>query len=88
MSAPRRPSGDGSPTLDQPTLPRAAAAGIAISERELAHTIPFGAAVSSEPSAVDPAPRPLSGDRYETARTLGAGGMGEVLLCRDLWLGR
>ncbi|NUP06938.1 MAG: serine/threonine protein kinase, partial [Polyangiaceae bacterium] len=32
--------------------------------------------------------RPLSGDRYETARTLGAGGMGEVLLCRDLCLGR
>lgn len=40
------------------------------------------------PARVDPAPRSLTGDRYEVKRTLGVGGMGEVLLCRDAWLGR
>jgi serine/threonine protein kinase len=43
---------------------------------------------TSEPGVVDPAPTAIGGARYTSRRLLGAGGMGEVLLCEDGWLGR
>ncbi len=58
------------------------------SHEHIAETLPIGPSVRSEPRAVDPAPHPLSGSRYDVQRMLGAGGMGEVLLCQDAWLGR
>jgi len=45
-------------------------------------------AVRSEPAAVDPAPAFSGGDRYAARRLLGQGGMGEVTLSSDRWLGR
>ncbi len=45
-------------------------------------------AVESEPAAVDPAPSFRGGERYESRRLLGQGGMGEVTLSSDRWLGR
>jgi serine/threonine-protein kinase len=48
---------------------------------------PWGAS-RSEPSLVDLAPAPVAGTRYESRRILGQGGMGEVHLSSDAWLGR
>jgi serine/threonine-protein kinase len=42
----------------------------------------------SEPVVVDPAPVRIGGQRYHARRLLGAGGMGEVILTTDDWLGR
>lgn len=72
-------------TLPQGQLVTGSARGMA--RVEILHVGPSSLA-QSEPSKVDPAPRSLTGDRYEVKRTLGVGGMGEVLLCRDAWLGR
>ncbi|NUO52888.1 MAG: protein kinase [Polyangiaceae bacterium] len=43
---------------------------------------------TSEPSTVDPTPSFDGGDRYVSRRLLGQGGMGEVTLSGDQWLGR
>jgi len=47
---------------------------------------------ASEPRAVDPSPRPVTGDgfedRYDVGSQLGEGGMGEVRRCADLRIGR
>ena len=48
---------------------------------------PWGAH-RSEPQVVDLAPAPVAGTRYESLRILGQGGMGEVHLSADAWLGR
>lgn len=69
------------------TLPHGQLATNAVQNLARVEIAPLGA-VPSEPARVDPAPRSLTGDRYEVKRTLGVGGMGEVLLCRDAWLGR
>ena len=43
----------------------------------------------SEPRTVDPSPVSFDpGGRYSARRVLGAGGMGEVRLCGDAWVGR
>ncbi|MBL9025108.1 MAG: serine/threonine protein kinase [Myxococcales bacterium] len=42
----------------------------------------------SEPGPVDPTPEFTGGERYEPRRRLGEGGMGEVTLTADRWLGR
>jgi serine/threonine-protein kinase len=42
----------------------------------------------SEPAQVDLAPAPVAGKRYTSRRVLGQGGMGEVHLSSDAWLGR
>ncbi len=42
----------------------------------------------SEPAQVDLAPAPVAGQRYTSRRILGQGGMGEVHLSTDAWLGR
>lgn len=76
------------PTLAARTLANTPSDRLVTLDREsLAKTLRFGG-VPSEPSIVDPAPHPLSGDRYATERILGSGGMGDVFLCRDAWLGR
>ncbi len=47
------------------------------------------AGTESAPGVVDPSPVSLEpGSRYAVRRALGAGGMGEVRLCRDGWVGR
>lgn len=54
-----------------------------------ATTIVARASGDSEPQAVDPSPVSFEpGKRYATRRVLGAGGMGEVRLCGDAWVGR
>ncbi len=54
----------------------------------VAATIPLVRHDKSEPQAIDSAPAPMTGARYQIKRQLGVGGMGEVHLCRDAWLGR
>ena len=64
---------------DAPTLER---------DPALAQTaaVPSG---GSQPRAVDPSPVTFdSGKRYDKRRLLGAGGMGDVNLCADAWIGR
>jgi serine/threonine-protein kinase len=47
------------------------------------------AGTDSAPGAVDPSPVSFEpGTRYSVRRALGAGGMGEVRLCHDGWVGR
>ncbi|MCC6898023.1 MAG: serine/threonine protein kinase [Polyangiaceae bacterium] len=54
-----------------------------------ATTIVAKASGDSEPQVVDPSPVSFEpGTRYATRRVLGAGGMGEVRLCGDAWVGR
>jgi eukaryotic-like serine/threonine-protein kinase len=55
---------------------------------EVAETIALGE--DSAATAVDPSPSSFGGDRdrYEDRKTLGEGGMGEVILCKDKWIGR
>jgi serine/threonine-protein kinase len=47
------------------------------------------AGTDSAPAAVDPSPVSFEpGTRYQVRRALGMGGMGEVRLCQDSWVGR
>ncbi|MFO0565366.1 MAG: serine/threonine-protein kinase [Polyangiaceae bacterium] len=59
------------------------------SERLDVATTVMAMSSDSEPAAVDPSPVSFEpGSRYATRRVLGAGGMGEVRLCADGWVGR
>lgn len=56
---------------------------------DIATTIVARDSGDSEPRTVDPSPVSFDpGARYATRRVLGAGGMGEVRLCGDAWVGR
>lgn len=60
------------------------------SRSEVATTIQL-ARSDSAPGAVDPSPTSFGTsdrERYEVRKSLGEGGMGEVLLCKDGWIGR
>ncbi|MFO0549592.1 MAG: serine/threonine-protein kinase [Polyangiaceae bacterium] len=92
MTSSGSPDADGSLDLSDTTrMPPAPDAqppsAKAPSAHELAATMPF-VRHASEPRNVDPAPRALSGERYQIRTRLGVGGMGEVHLIRDGWLGR
>ncbi|HEY2369615.1 MAG TPA: serine/threonine-protein kinase, partial [Polyangiaceae bacterium] len=52
-----------------------------------AQTMVSGSADQREVTTL-PAQMSFEGERYETRRVLGAGGMGEVRLCADAWIGR
>jgi serine/threonine-protein kinase len=54
------------------------------SEKEAAHVPAPSAAIELFGARSGPEPA----DRYERVELLGAGGMGEVALCRDRWIGR
>jgi eukaryotic-like serine/threonine-protein kinase len=63
---------------------------IVSSVSEIAPTVALGDSESS-PGQVDPSPASFGGppaERYEERKQLGAGGMGEVMLCKDGWIGR
>jgi eukaryotic-like serine/threonine-protein kinase len=74
--------------LDSGTTLRRAVSSVS-SVSELAQTIAIRAS-DSAPVAVDPSPTSFGSnrDRYEDRRSLGEGGMGEVILCKDKWIGR
>jgi eukaryotic-like serine/threonine-protein kinase len=82
--SPKSPKGSGTVVMEEPTRP-----GKPEPASEVADTVLQPSTGTSEPRAVDVGPVSFeTGGRYAQKRVIGLGGMGEVRLCTDAWVGR